>query len=183
MMNSNRGHAGGDSTIPGAKLRTQFRLDNQLTLRHVRRMAPITRFFLGLALATLAVSIVAAPFGIGQLILASRSKAVQKLPVLDVFPIAKDDGHSKFLVMITNKFDEKIVPLEFAVLTTEGLSAASQALPESTQAPIAPDSVGVLFTEYAIPQTTEKIVTMMARIRYLGAADRTETLFVTRRVD
>jgi hypothetical protein len=146
-------------------------------------MAPIARLFLGLALATLAISIVAAPFSIRQLILASRPEAVQKSPMLDVFPVARDDRHEKFLVMITNRSNEKIVPLEFAVLTTEGVSTISQALTESSQAPIAPDSVGVLFTEYGIPETTEKIVTMMARIKYLGAAGRTETLFVTRRVN
>jgi hypothetical protein len=69
--------------------------------------------------------------------------------VLDVFPLANDDGPAKFLVVITNRSDEKSVPVEFPVLALNG--GATPHSQELAHGPIAPGTVGVLFAQYTIP--------------------------------
>jgi hypothetical protein len=137
-------------------------------------MKPIAKWSWMAATAVVAILIVAAPYLGKQFKLASQLK----LPVLDVFPVAKDDGTAKLLVIITNRSDEKIVPIEFSVLAPKGGSTPPSQ--ETAHVTIAPGTVGVLFADYVMPEQTETLATMMARIKYLGAVERTETLLVTR---
>jgi hypothetical protein len=147
-------------------------------------MKPIGKLFLTAVLGTLVLSIVGVPYALKQSRLASQRAAVLKLPVLDVFPFVKDDGIRKLLVMITNRSDEKIVPIEFSILAPESSSPiVSPALSDAAQGQIAPRGVGVLFAELAVPENTEPLVTIMARIKYPSAGGRTEALFVTRRMN
>jgi hypothetical protein len=147
-------------------------------------MKLIAKLFLTAVLGTLAASIIAVPYALKQSGLASQRAPVLKLPVLDVFPLGGDDGRRKLLVMITNRSDEKIVPIEFSMLAPIGSSPnVSPALSDAARGQIAPRGVGVLFAELAVPENTEPIVTMMARIKYPSAGGRTEALFVTRRMN
>jgi hypothetical protein len=151
--------------------------DKRVALLHACCMKPIAKWSWAVATAVVAILIVAAPYLGQQFKLASRRAAILKLPVLDVFPVANDGG-TKLLVVITNRSDEKIVPIEFSVLAPGGGSTPRPQ--ETAHGPIAPGTVGVWFAEYAIPEQTKTLATMMARIKYLGAAERTETLLVTR---
>jgi hypothetical protein len=141
-------------------------------------MKPIAKWSSLAAAVVVAILILAAPYLGKQFKLASRHAALLKLPVLDVFPIVKEDGPAKLLVVITNRSDERIVPIEFSVLAPDG--GATPHSQELAGGPIAPGKVGVLFAEYTIPEQTETLATMMAKVKYLGAAERTETLLVTR---
>jgi hypothetical protein len=152
--------------------------DKRALLRHACCMKPIAKWSWVAATAVVAILIVAAPYLGKQFKLASQHATILKLPVLDVFPVAKDDGTAKLLVIITNRSDEKIVPIEFSVLAPKGGSTPPSQ--ETAHATIAPGTVGVLFADYVMPEQTETLATMMARIKYLGAVERTETLLVTR---
>jgi hypothetical protein len=149
-------------------------------------MKPIIKWSWSVGLvAAVAALVVAIPSARKQYKLAYQRAAILKMPVIDFFPSPKNDGRQKLLVMIANRSNEEITPVEFSVIEPNG---NSQINPIGTSnivgQPIAPASIGVVLAEYtAFEDPAISPVTMTAKIKYLGLSERIEMLLVTRRLN
>jgi hypothetical protein len=178
-------------------------------MRQVERMKLITLSGWSLAVSALAllVAVGVAGYTRNQYNLTSeqaqRVLAVKK-PVLDIASQPIDGRHWNLSVMITNRSDERILPVGLSIPKPEGgFLTMAQTQPEgppvassqinNTQRsefrgrPIPAGATDVWAASYeiadAFPAKPSTAITIRAVIKYLGAQERTEAIAVSRKLD
>jgi len=160
-----------------------------------------------ISLASLVIALASVGFTASQCSLAYRQDAravALKKPALDVIPQAKDGRHWTLTVTITNRSDERILPVGFEIPSPDGgyikmrqIGPAGSAVenPEMNSQvkwtipgrAIPSGETGIWSAEYeiadAFPARPDVALTLRAKIKYLGPEERREELTVVRQLN